>query len=468
MIKEDQNGVRNGRSRAWRCSRATRCTVIVLTLCLFGCARVLVAQISLAAAVHKAMENSPKVKAAERDVTKAQTGLSVVKDLYIPSVVTTGGLGDSYGITLTVPTIFTVGAQSLIYSDQQRFYLRAAHSDLLASGLALTEARDEVEEDAAITYINLEEAQSAATALAEQCSYAAKLQSIVEDRRDAGLDSDLEVKKAQRGSLQTKLAQMQMQDTIDGLRAHLGELIGVPADEINVIPESIPELSSDDLTKEGDATAYPDNPGVLAAEENAEARMDRAKGDSRYTWRPTITFGAQYGRVSPINDVSQFYNLHGIYNTVNAGIQIQFPIVDRVRKAAAKQSFADVGRAELDVKNLRAQLDSDRRKLQHSLPELALKAQVGRLDFEIAQNDLQSTVTRAHARSDTAPINPKDEQNAHILERQKYLDYLDSKLQYEKAEIWLLRQTGRLASWIEAAPSRSSASSDISSLSVQR
>ena len=44
------------------------------------------------------------------DLRKAQRNLAIARDIFIPSVVTGGGIGWSYGITLTVPTIFTVNA----------------------------------------------------------------------------------------------------------------------------------------------------------------------------------------------------------------------------------------------------------------------------------------------------------------------------------------------------------------------
>lgn len=408
---------------------------------------------TLPAAIRMAAQNGPRVRTAQSDLKKAEAGLSIAKDVFIPSVVTTAGVGDTYGVTLTVPTIFTIGAQSLVFSDQQRFYLRAAHSDVLAAGLALTEARDEIEEDAAITYLNLAETQIAVGALAEQASYAAKFEAIVLDRTNAGLDSAMELKKAQRGAIQIRLAKMEMEDRASALRGHLAELTGIPRDEIRIVPESIPEFPSN-VSQE--TPAYPDNAGILAAEAKAEAQIQRAEGDARYTWKPTITFGAQYGRVSPINNVSEFYNLHGNYNTANAGIQINFPVLDMVRKNAANQSLADATRAQIDAGNLRTQLTDDRNKLQRSIPELSLRAHLAELDFGIAHDELQSSLIQAHAKQGTAPVSPKEVETAHIHEQQKYLDYLEMKMQFAKAEIWLLRQTGHLTDWIGSDPEHSS------------
>jgi hypothetical protein len=46
-------------------------------------------------------------------------------------------------------------------------------------------------------------------------------------------------------------------------------------------------------------------------------------------------------------------------------------------------------------------------------------------------------------------LTPKDEQYAHIQERQRDLDVLDAELQLQEAQISLLRQTGKLNEWLK-------------------
>src|SRR6185437_8474025 len=113
------------------------------------------AQVSFTTAVDRAVGNSPQVRTAEADLAKAQSGIAVLKNIYIPSVVVGGGLGSAYGITLGVPTIFTVSAQSLIYSPQQISYVRSARLNVKAARYALADARDQAAEDAANNYFAL-------------------------------------------------------------------------------------------------------------------------------------------------------------------------------------------------------------------------------------------------------------------------------------------------------------------------
>jgi outer membrane protein TolC len=416
------------------------------------------AQLPLQQAVNLAVANSPQVKAAQNDLEKANANLSVMKDIYIPSVTASGGVGYTTGITLSVPTIFTVNAQSLVFSFQQREYVRAAHQQIEAAKLSLQEMSEQVQEDVIITYVSLDQALTVAKVLGQQYEFASRLAAIDEDRQHSGLESELEVMKARRGAVQIKLLQMQANENIQTLRGHLASLTALPFESVDIVAESIPALPPLSSMMSDDQQSIPPTPGVLAAQADALAKHQRAQGDAEYVWRPQVSFGASYGRVSPINNVSQFYNLQGNYNTTNIGVQIQ--MIDRVRRAAARESRAGASRALLDLENLRAEQNGGRAALKRSLPELATKVDLAQLDLDIAQNELDSTTIQLRGATGRPPLTPKEEQTAHIDERQRYLDLLDAKLRSEKAEISYLRQIGNLGTWIKpesspAAPVKS-------------
>lgn len=392
------------------------------------------------------LENSPRVRAAQLDLQKAQKSLAAAKDIFVPSVVAGGGLGWSYGITLTVPTIFTVGAQSLVYSNQQRFAIRAAHADVEAAQFALVEAREQTEEDAADTCIALAENQSVQSALAQQHEYAERLVSILVDRVRAGLDSELDLKKARRGALQIELHMMQVEDDRVSLRLHLADLTGGLPGDADVDAGSIPSIPD---AQAGINDSFL-SPGLLAAEATQRGKLDKARGETGYTWRPIITFGAQYGRVSPINNVTSFYNLQGNYNTANVGVQFSFPMLDRVRKDAARISILEVARSAINVANQRIQETANRLSLERSIRQIEMKAEIAELDYGIAQDELKSAMIEQHASGGAAPLTPKEEQNARIQEREKYLEVLDAELQLRKSKLSLLRQTGQLDQWLQS------------------
>ncbi len=286
--------------------------------------------------------------------------------------------------------------------------------------------------------------------MSQQYGFAARLVAMVEDRINAKLDNELELMKAQRAEIQLKLQKMHAEDDLTSLRDHLSQLAGRPAEAASIVPDSIPTIPAP-----ADTSAHPEfpmSPGLQSAGESAKARRDRAKGDSIYTWRPQVSFAAQYGRISPYENVGEFYNLHGNYNTASIGVQIQFPLLDQVRRAAAVESTADARRSENEFLGLRFDEEQGRRKLLRSLPELSATAELAEVEQKIAETELSSALLQMKQSSGGPVMTPKEEMNARIQERQRYLDVLDAKLQLAKTEIFLFRQTGRLEQWLQSLP----------------
>jgi outer membrane protein TolC len=429
---------RYGRIRQQRIMHPVRVWLCLVVVCFTANASF--AQISFTSAIDLALQNSPRIKIAQDNLNRALATLAETKDAFIPSVTVGSGAGVSTGISLTVPTIFTISAQSLAFNYSQRDFIRAAKIGLESSRMALTDANEQVEEDTAIAYISLDSALRRQTAIAEEYGFALKLVSIVQDRMNEGMEADLELKKSRRTTVQIRLQKLQLEDEIASLRQHLGQLTGLPSDQVVTLPESIPSIPL--LASSG--PSYPDTPAVLSAEANARAKQQWAFGYSRYTLKPQIAFEAQYGRISPINNVSQYYNLHGNYNTASIGVQIQLPFLDAGHNAKAREALADAQHAAHEVSYLRDQQSENRLKLQHSIAELAAKAELAELAQGIAQDQLDAILLK----SAVPPMTPKDEENARIQERQAFIDVLDARLRLCESRISFLRETGELEGWL--------------------
>jgi outer membrane protein TolC len=191
--------------------------------------------------------------------------------------------------------------------------------------------------------------------MAEEYSFAIRLVTIVQERVDAGMESEGDLKKALRTAVQVRLLQLQLDDQTASVRDHLERLIGLPGTTLGLMPASMPRSSAFRASEATIQETKPDTPSILSAEANARAKAQRAAGDSRYTWRPQITFDAQYGRISSFNGVSTYYNLKGDYNTLAAGVQIILPFLDKTRSAKARESLVEAQHAEREVDFIRDQ-----------------------------------------------------------------------------------------------------------------
>ncbi|MGI4853903.1 MAG: TolC family protein [Janthinobacterium lividum] len=396
-----------------------------------------------------AVQNNPRIEIAEDDLKRSRALASVTKDAYIPTITANGGAGESYGITLNVPTILTVNAQSLIYSAAQRSYLRGARLNVEANALTLIEVREQVAEETASSYLELDHLSGQEAVLVQISQHAVKLRDLVRKRVMAGLETEQALNEAERTVVATQLQMLQLEDRRAYFSEHLASLVGTPGVQILTQHDSIPDLKADSTLSDVVAEAVWTSPALLSAEANASSKHEQAHGDARYVWRPQVSFASQYGRISPINDVSDYYNLHGKYNTGFLGVSVFVPILDAAHKARARESAAGAMQADHQVLLLQAQQREDALKLRHSLAELAARARIAELDEKIAENQLQSVLIEVRLGGDGGPaLTPRDEENARIRERQQQLAVLDAHVQLQKAQITLLRRTRGIESWL--------------------
>jgi outer membrane protein TolC len=427
---------------------------IALAAALLSFSGISHAQISFSAAVDLALRNSPRVKMAESEVNKARAVLAESHDVYIPSLTGGSGLGYTYGFPVGTPTLYSFTAQSLIFDQSQKNYIRAAREGLEASNLSLRDVRQAIAEDTAITYIILDADQNRVRALSDQFNSATRLVELVQARIDAGQDNHLELTRARRALAQIRLSRLLVDDDLDTQREHFMRLTGIASRRIETDTASIPAVPANLRFTISDGAL---SPAVQASYAIAQSRLQQAFGDARKMYRPQIVLAAQYNRFASFNNYQQYYCPDPlvpcqITNNVSFGIQLSLPIFDMNRRSHAHETMAEAQRSLHEADYARDQFLEGRRKASHAAAELAARAEVASLDRELAQDQLDIIRTQLTAGNPNGQaVTPKDEQNAIVGERQKYLDFLAADLQLRTAQINLLRASGQLEDWIKSS-----------------
>ncbi len=415
------------------------------------------AQISFSSAMDLALRSDPKIKAAEATVEKARAQLATTRDAFIPGVSVNGGYGTSTGVPLGVPVVFSLASQSQIFNFAQRDNSRAAAAGLQAALLAAEESRDQVTEDVAVTYLNLDNVQRRQTAMSQEYEFASNLTRIVQERLDAGHDTRIELLKAKRTAAQIHLQLLQIEDQIAGLSDHLSRLIGLPGNRLSSVTASIPTLPAIS-TMTGDA---PDSFGIKAAEATARSKQFLAFGEARYRFRPQLNFSANYSRIntSQTNYIDYYPGFKGQHlNSASIGIGITIPLYDRLHEDRARESAAEARRAQFEAEGQRSQFLEGRARLQHSASVLEARSDLAGIDRELAQEQLDIVLAQLSAENGSSGgplMTPKDEQNARLQERARAIDLLEAEFQLNQAQINLMRQTGQLESWVKRVQANS-------------
>jgi outer membrane protein TolC len=419
------------------------------------------AQISLSTAADLALHADPRVRMAEAELEKAKASLDEAHDAYIPSSGISGGEGKSTGVPTSLPVIFSISAQSLLFTFSQRDYIRAAHAGVDAANLALQEARNQVLEDTVNTYVTLDSAERRRDAMAQEHGFATRLVTITEERLTAGQDTRLDLLKNRRTAAQIRLQLLVVEDEIAELSDHLARLIGLPGNHLETVSSSIPPMETPNL---GDGVPT-ESPGVSSAFANARSKQETAFGDSRYKFRPQLGFGANYSRISTVGtnygvyypgfSTNSINEKHLSLNALAIGATIQIPFFDKAHEDRGKIARADARRVAYDAQFQQNQFLEGRFKLGRAAVEASARADLAQVDLDIAQAQIDAVLAQLQpdaGATDRPQLTPKDEQSARLQERQRYVDLLDAQQSLAQAQISLMRQTDGLVRWLRSSP----------------
>jgi outer membrane protein TolC len=413
------------------------------------------AQVSLSSVVDLALQNSTQVHIAMANVQRALAGVSESKDAYLPSFVLGSSLGYSYGFPVGQPSVYNIGSQSLLFSFSQPDYIRAARASLKAAELNLKDGEQQVALDTALAYVQLDNDLKEITALDEEKGFAEKLVDIEQERLRAGVDGRMELTKAELTSAQVDQKRLHIEDDANLLREKIAHLTGLPA--INFTPDSksIPAdptiLAGDDGENQVGANA-----AIQAAYANAKSKTMLSFGDAKQNYRPQFAFGAEYNRYAEFNNYAEYY-LRFQHNNFDIGVQITIPLFDASRRAKARESAAEAVRANAEADQAKNQVSEQVLSMRHSIEELKVQRHVAELKSELAGEQLaaiQSQLQNGSGSPNAPQVTPKDEELAHIQERERYQDALDAGFQVTSVELNLMRSLGEIQDWVHSTVAR--------------
>jgi outer membrane protein TolC len=402
------------------------------------------------AAIDLALQHSGVMGIAAASQLRSRKAYEEVKNHYLPQLTAGSGLGYSYGFPLTLegsaPSVFNFTSTQSLFNLSLKQFLKAARIDWNAASFDVQDKRAEVILDTALSYAQLVNLAGKIATLAEAQKAADKAQFVTEQRLNEGVDSKLDLTKAQLTAARIRLRIADAQGQQDVLREHLAKLTGLTTAEIQPDPESMPALPLISQEDNLAARAASSSPVVKLAEQRAEAAAARAKGEHRATL-PFADLASQYAYLARYNNYDQYF-LKYSSNNLAAGLNIKFPFYNPVQKSRAAQADADTVVARKQADLTRNQVSEDTLKLQRSLRQLQAARDVSKLEWQVSQGDLES----ARARLQTGNANTRDLQMAELDVNDRYAAYLDADFELTRAELQLLRLTGELENWAVPAP----------------
>jgi len=403
-------------------------------------------RLPLKRAVELALTHSTVSGIASADTQHAYFAYRESRNNYVPQLVLGSGLGKSWGFPLSLegsaPSIFNVTAQSALFNPALREFVRSSKSEWQAASMQSKDQRAQVIQDSVLTYTELNKWQQRIAWLRDEEEAASKMEQAMGERVKEGVESPLEGTKAQLSLARIRLRVAEAQGSADVLQQHLAQLTGLNAADIEIEQESIPTtppLAQDDDPVE---RAVKNNPAVQAAQEHARAQYLRAKGEHR-TLLPSIDFAAQYAVLAEYNNYQDFFVTFE-RNNATVGVAIRFPVFSSVQRAHAQDADAEAVKAKRQADAAKNQVSEETLKLQRTVRQMEAAQEVTRLEYEIAQSNLEAL----QARVDSGTASFKDLGEARAQASEHYIALQDTTFDLQRARVGLMRSTGELEKWV--------------------
>ncbi len=428
---------------------------------------VLAEPVSLKRVVELALTHATGTAIAAADEEHAAASYRELHNNYVPQLSTGAGLGYSHGFPLALegsaPSLFNINAQSALLNPSLRDFVRAAKVDSAAASLKTKDQRNQVIQDAALSYAELAKWEQRLGRLQETETAANKMQAAVAERVKEGVDSELDGTRARLSAARVRLRVAEAQGAADVLREHLSKLTGLPAANIQTDPDSIPAPPAAAPNQDAAKDAAASNPSVQASVEHARAQYLRAQGEHRALW-PSVDFAAQYALLSKFNNFQNYYipskpcttslgeflcvTNNFQQNNATVGVSIRFPLFNALQRSRAQAADADALKATKQAEAARNQVSEETLRLERSVAQMQAARDVAQLEYEIGEKSLTAVQTRMDA--GTATLHDLDDARSQASER--FIALQDVIFELERSQLGVLRSTGDLEKWALGTP----------------
>jgi outer membrane protein TolC len=443
-------------------SRGFRIATSILAVLLLS-GSLLAEPVPLKRVVELALSHATGAAIAAADEQTANAGYRELRNNYIPQFAAGAGLGPPvYGFPLALegqaPSLFNVSTQSTILNASLHDFLRAAKVESEVAALKTKDQRDQVIQDAVLSYVELAKWEERLSHLQETAAQAEKAQAAVSQRVKEGVDSDIDETKARLSTARVRLRIAEAQGSADVLRDHIANLTGLKAGDIQTEADSLPDFPAQAADPAAPDHAADANPAAQAAVEHARAQYLRAQGEHRAFW-PILDFAGQYALLSNFNNFQNYYipektcatslgtflcPTGGFHqNNATIGISIRLPFFNASQRAHAQAADADAVKATKQAEAVRNQVSEQTLRLQRSVSQLQAARDVAQLEYEIADKNLAAVQTRMDA--GTANLHDLDDARSQLSER--FIALQDVTFSLQRSQLGLLRSTGDLEKW---------------------
>ena len=403
--------------------------------------------INLKQAVERALQNSHEVALAQVQYDVSRNAVDVNRAAFKPNLYTGSGAAYTHGFPQTVsgaaPSIVNLSYVQTLFNPPLTGQARAASERSEAQRLDLEKTRNAVMLETSSGYLELAKVRHSLELMRNERQSNTSILNFTRQRVTEGLELPIEVTRAELAEARTEQKVVQLESRQRVLERRLAALMGIPAERrIEIEPVTL-AFNENQAERDLAARALENSLDIRQTEYERRARERRLEGEIGSKW-PTVDLVGQYGLFAKFNNFQQFFQKFE-RNNFNIGVQVRIPIVASQRSANIALARSELTAAEVTVKNKRQNVEIDLSNKYQRVRELNAAREVARLELKLAQENLQLL----QARFEEGKTNLRDVERARIEENERWLAFLDSDYERQKAQLELMNTTGDIGQLLQ-------------------
>lgn len=404
---------------------------------------------TLREALARALNSNPEVLLSRLDLVKAQLGVKISKDPFVPKVYGGSGAAWTSGYPTSIngspPSIFEARTDMQLFNRQKSYEIAQARENTRGTEIDVARQQDDAAYRTAALYLEARQMSQSLEYARKQTGSLEKVRENVRSRVAEGRELEVQNKRAALNLARATQRIELLESDLEVVERNLAVVLGFPGDDrvrataddgplLNDVPES-EELAAEQ------AMSHSKELRVLASRMQAKNLSIKGYQAARL---PQVGLVAQYNLLAKYN----FQDFFPTFQRHNGQLGAYFVIpllVGGAPKAFIAQDQAELAKLKIQMDQVRNRIALDTRKSFLQMQRVQTSRNIARLDLDVAREQLSVAL----AQFDERRASIADVEQLRVLENDKWLAYYESQHQLERVKLELLHRTGALTALLK-------------------
>lgn len=406
--------------------------------------------LTLQQALDIASRQNPDIALARLDQQRAEEGVKVAHDPFVPKLYGGSGLAYTYGypnsINGNAPSLFQAKTDMSLYNRPQSYQLASARETARGSHLGAQAKGNEVAYQAADLFLDASEAARERETISNEVPSLKQVVQAMSAGVGEGSELPLELKRAR---VNLAVSEQRLESTVldqDYYQMMLAVVLGYPAsDRVKPVDSDVSLPMAPQSEDEATDMALRNNRDLRQMQSNVLAKQLDLRS-YKAARLPQVSLVAQYALFAKYNYVNYFQKFQR--NNFQIGASVTIPLlIGSASQGLAEQALTDMQKIRIQMDQVRNRIITETRRSYQQWKKAEGYRDLVRMQLDLARE--QMTVFLAQNAEGRIPIRTVEQ--ARLEESDRWIDFYVAETQVKRTQLAILRETGTLLASIRAS-----------------